>query len=796
VENEVIVSNYQNKYLKSTPLYTDMGGGENLRVSPPELKVNQSLVSKNIIYNAASGALIPRDGTLKLLSTALSVFAGEETNGIFHANFSTGRRLVVTSDTHIYMWDPNTLTWVDKTNGLTRVAPTGKRVRFAFYNDTLIGCDGTNAPFKMDNTYTVTLLGGTPPVCKFVTVWNDYIFMFGDGTNKAYFSDRGNSESWPSGNFETVGGAIDGDAGMGLAVAYGNLIFFKRNSVHALSGTSTDTFAQTQIGRSIGLVSEGCHANADNDVWFLGPSGLYLIGSDLRPQYMSDYVLLRYQQAISNLRSDNSNLPSIVYNPIKQQVWISLDVNGDAKHDKVMVHDLINKDASGRPAVSEYVFYDGGTDATNINPKILGQYLNTNNDISIMSVNRNNYVYEHDVPWYDGATGDDGHAVQWTWQSKYLNLGDPMRLKSLRFYTVMGESRAGTPAATGRNYAYDTVSGSYAIDTPMTYARRGCMVASVGGKVYSFGGYDGTLTVAYTEEFDPATNLWTTKTAMPAATAYGVAVASGTKVYVIGGYNTETLQYSKKVYIYDTVAGTWSTGADMTTARMWLGADVVSGVIYCIGGYAGASALAKVEAYDIAGNSWTTKTDMTTARYLLTASAVGAKIYAIGGFPFAQKEKNEEYDTAGNTWATKTPLVIGRYEHFASVVGSDIFIFGGYSSGGLQDAVKYTPGSDSYTVLSDLPAPRYWGAAATNGTKIYVVGGNGLPATITFISTNDFTNLYSVALDLTLNSRRSVPASATVQRRFYSVSFSANICEGITTLSGWNLDYTMFQRRN
>ena len=65
MENEQIVQNYQNKYLLSTPLYSDMAGGLNTRVSPPQMAVNQSQVARNVIYNIASGALSARDGSVE-----------------------------------------------------------------------------------------------------------------------------------------------------------------------------------------------------------------------------------------------------------------------------------------------------------------------------------------------------------------------------------------------------------------------------------------------------------------------------------------------------------------------------------------------------------------------------------------------------------------------------------------------------------------------------------------------------------------------------------------------------------
>ena len=795
MESEEIVKSYQNKYLLSTPLYTDMGGGLNVRVSPPEMKVNQSMVCKNVIYNAASGALRPRDGTIKLIDAVFPLPALEDIWGIFQAPFSNGRATLV--GTSLKVWAFESPNWTDITGTAVRTAPVSKKINWAFYTDLAIGVDGTNAPFKVSNTLTASPLGPVAPVCKFVTVWNDYVVMAGDGTNKVYYSDKQDPTSWPVENYLVAGGDTDGDPITGIAVAYGSLIIFKRNSIYAVSGTTSSDFSLSQIGRSVGLVSDGAHCNADNDVWFLGPSGMWHVGSDLTPKYMSDYVMPRYQTIISNLMSDNTNLPSVVYNSSKQQVWISVDYNGDGVHDRVLVHDLINLDSSSRPAVSEYYFYDGGTSATNYNPRFLANYLQSNNEPRIISMNRNNYVYLHDAPIEEGATGDDGNSVQWEWQSKMLNLGDPMRLKTLRYYTVMGDSLGGQPAASNRNYAYSVADDEWTAKTPMSYPRRGCAVVAVGGKIYCAGGYNGTDTVAYLESYDPGTDAWTTLASMPSAVAYGAMVTDGTDLYYMGGYNSGSLAYSKKLYKFTVATGVWSTLADMGTARYFLGAAYYNGNIYAFGGWAGSVALNVNEAYDISAGTWSTKTSPAAGRYLLTSSVVNGKIYHIGGFPQSRSTWNEMYDPATDSWTTKSSMSQGRYEHSAAVVSGKIYLLGGYWNGvALSDTVMYDPVADTYTSKASMLSTRYWGGADAVSGVVYVVGGNGLPATMSFVISDDFTNMTTVSFDLTLNTRREIPATANYQKRFWAINLKGAIVEGVVQITGWNLDYTMFQRRN
>jgi hypothetical protein len=95
---------------------------------------------------------------------------------------------------------------------------------------------------------------------------------------------------------------------------------------------------------------------------------------------------------------------------------------------------------------------------------------------------------------------------------------------------------------------------------------------------------------------------------------------------------------------------TWTTKADMPTARATLSTSVVNGRIYAIGGsmISGAAGLPTMEEYDPATDTWAKKTDMPTGRIWVSASAVNGKIYVIGGktAPNAQDLSTvEEYDT-------------------------------------------------------------------------------------------------------------------------------------------------------
>ena len=172
----------------------------------------------------------------------------------------------------------------------------------------------------------------------------------------------------------------------------------------------------------------------------------------------------------------------------------------------------------------------------------------------------------------------------------------------------------------------------------MPTGREGSAAGVVNNKIYAIGGTTGPSPFTTVEEYDPATNTWTTKASMPTGRYYLVVGVVGSKIYAIGGYSGG---YLTTVEEYDPATNTWTNCGtpapgngctQMPTGRTGASASVVNNKIYAIGGLGSSGSLTIVEEYDPATNTWTTKTSMTTGRYYLAAGVVNNKIYTIGGY--------------------------------------------------------------------------------------------------------------------------------------------------------------------
>lgn len=201
---------------------------------------------------------------------------------------------------------------------------------------------------------------------------------------------------------------------------------------------------------------------------------------------------------------------------------------------------------------------------------------------------------------------------------------------------------------------YDPATNVWVSRTPMPTARQAHAAATgTDGMIYAMGGtyYEPYIALTAVEAYNPASNSWTTVAPMPTARWLLAAVgASNGKIYAIGGYDGKTpgslgsgrydlAGFLNTVEEYDPATDTWTTKAPMPTRRFGLTAVATpDGKIYAIGGLYGAyyldpsAALATVEVYDTATDTWASETPMTTPRYLPKGALANGVIYAIGGY--------------------------------------------------------------------------------------------------------------------------------------------------------------------
>ncbi len=265
-----------------------------------------------------------------------------------------------------------------------------------------------------------------------------------------------------------------------------------------------------------------------------------------------------------------------------------------------------------------------------------------------------------------------------------------------KIYAIGGRDAGSGGAVFPTVEEYDPATDTWTQKADMPTPRTNLSTSVVDGKIYAIGGISDALYgyrvptgIVYStvEEYDPATDTWTQKADMPTARhCLSTSVVDG-KIYAIGGLGKPGVTdawgnlAATVVEEYDPATDRWTTKASIPGGKHWLSTSVVDGKIYAIGGKVVASARATVEEYEPATDTWTRKTNMPTARWGLSTSVVNGKIYAIGGSSWEIFSTVEAYDPATDTWTKKPDMPTARCLLSTSVVNGKIYAIGGSLGG-------------------------------------------------------------------------------------------------------------------
>ena len=211
---------------------------------------------------------------------------------------------------------------------------------------------------------------------------------------------------------------------------------------------------------------------------------------------------------------------------------------------------------------------------------------------------------------------------------------------------------------TGNVEVYDPITDTWQTKASMPTPRADLCASVVNGKIYLIGGKTYSSTAPYyrqtsiNEVYDPATNTWSTNASIPTAVQGYASTVIGNKIYIIGGTRQSVLgsdTFTSANQIYDTETDTWTNGKSMNQPTSYGAAVATTDFmaptkIYYFGGYMGTTFTNKTQVYDLENNVWTSGADMPTARAYLGVAVINDVIYAIGGFDGANwLQSNEQY---------------------------------------------------------------------------------------------------------------------------------------------------------
>ena len=288
------------------------------------------------------------------------------------------------------------------------------------------------------------------------------------------------------------------------------------------------------------------------------------------------------------------------------------------------------------------------------------------------------------------------------------------------------------------------------------------------------------------------------------------------RIYVAGGlaFAVTISATVASLEIYDPTSNTWTSGADMPTARAILAASAAKEDLFFIGG--GSEALGTrdtsvVESYNPTTNTWTRRADMPTPRVALTVSMANGLIYAIGGgFAVGHLATVEVYDPLKDAWSERTPMPTARWGVTSGLIGRKIYVFGG--STGRGTGHNSLSSNEAYTTAVAAAELELQSVDATDGTYTSAdmltidttimnsgTAGSGMfsidyyASTDNVISEDDILlateNIGDIAMGATLNHQAMVGVSAIVVAGDYFIGAIITFTDG-NTADNSNVDAT------
>ena len=266
-------------------------------------------------------------------------------------------------------------------------------------------------------------------------------------------------------------------------------------------------------------------------------------------------------------------------------------------------------------------------------------------------------------------------------------------------------------------------------ESPMHYSRAAHAVVRDGASIYALAGTgERGAPVLVVERFDG--KQWHDEGSLPGPGLNApAAVALNGKIYLIGGFRTDTNVPTADVLVDDVSRRTWSNAAPLPAPRGGHAAVALDGRIHVFGGGNSKSTIADHDVFDPATNTWRALAPLPRAEGSPAAVAFNGKLYAIGGRSGpADFGDVYVYDPKSEAWSAG-PAIDPRGTAGAVVYCDSIHVFGGESQAqrkSIGDVLRLTA-DGKWDRVSTMPTPRNFARAVVFDDAVYVIGGSPTP---------------------------------------------------------------------
>ncbi|KAG8454845.1 hypothetical protein GDO86_001168 [Hymenochirus boettgeri] len=244
--------------------------------------------------------------------------------------------------------------------------------------------------------------------------------------------------------------------------------------------------------------------------------------------------------------------------------------------------------------------------------------------------------------------------------------------------------------------------------------------------IYMAGGYLQN-SLSSMDAYNPQTGEWVKLADMPEPrSGLGACIVYGL-FYTVGGRNISSMEStdSNSLIYFNPVNNQWKARSPMNIARNRVGVAVIDGAIYAVGGSCGSEHLKSVEKYDPENDTWTFVASMPTARIGAGVAACRGRLYAVGGFDGETRWNTVDcYHPEEDRWQPMASMTTIRSG--AGVIALDNYLYavGGYDGTNQLDNVeRYSVDRNYWEPMASMKHRRSAHGLTVHQGKIYALGG-------------------------------------------------------------------------
>jgi N-acetylneuraminic acid mutarotase len=286
-------------------------------------------------------------------------------------------------------------------------------------------------------------------------------------------------------------------------------------------------------------------------------------------------------------------------------------------------------------------------------------------------------------------------------------------------FALAAGAQAQSPPASGQ--------GHWTTKAPLPSTWTEIVSVATGGKLYAFSA--GFPEKCETLEYDPAADRWRNRSPMPIGMDHVGAVVLDGKIYIIGGFTKNRHQdVSSNVFVYDPATDGWRALAPLPSARGSVAVAALNGKIHAFGGRKNETDVVPThEVYDPATNSWSAAPPLPRGRDHMAAVTVDGKIHVVGGRFGANEDMtglHDIFDPATNGFSSgplmPTPRGGGSGTFYRGLI---VYLGGEDDVRTYKENEAFDVSSGRWVALAPMPEGRHGLGVSAIGDTLYVAGG-------------------------------------------------------------------------